>query len=170
MLIFKLIYLAALLIAITSVSGCGPVSVEPEAGQPENAPPTILPDDASPFETMPSEGAIPTESLPEGEDVELSRGEVPEELFNDVLIDLLTRTGGDRTAVEVIKAEAVTWPDGSIGCPQPDMMYTQALVDGYQVVFSLNGEAHDYHLSATGYFILCENSLPLRPGIKPPTQ
>lgn len=36
----------------------------------------------------------------------------------------------------VIRAEAVTWPDGSLGCPEVDMMYTQALVPGYRIIVS----------------------------------
>jgi hypothetical protein len=34
----------------------------------------------------------------------------------------------------VVQAEAVTWPDGALGCPEPGIVYTQALVPGYWVV------------------------------------
>lgn len=47
--------------------------------------------------------------------------------------------------IEVVTAEAVTWPDGAIGCPQPDMMYTQALVEGYRIVLSVDGDEVAYH-------------------------
>jgi hypothetical protein len=35
---------------------------------------------------------------------------------------------------EAVVAERVTWSDGSLGCPEPDMLYTQALVEGYRIV------------------------------------
>ena len=38
-----------------------------------------------------------------------------------------------RADLKVLSAEAVTWSDGSLGCPEPGMMYTQALVPGYRV-------------------------------------
>ena len=44
----------------------------------------------------------------------------------------------------VISAEAVTFPDGSLGCPQPGMVYTQALVDGYKIVAEAGGKTYDY--------------------------
>ena len=48
--------------------------------------------------------------------------------------DLARRLGVDPDDLEVISAEEVTWPDGSLGCPEPGMSYTQALVDGSKVV------------------------------------
>ena len=49
------------------------------------------------------------------------------------LTDAASRTGIKRTELEVLSAEAVTWSDGSLGCPQPGMMYTQALVPGFRI-------------------------------------
>ena len=31
------------------------------------------------------------------------------------------------------ECEAVTWADGSLGCPEPGMKYTMALVPGYRI-------------------------------------
>jgi hypothetical protein len=41
--------------------------------------------------------------------------------------------------IEVVVAEEVTWPDGALGCPEPDGMYTQALVEGYRIVLEVDG-------------------------------
>jgi hypothetical protein len=46
--------------------------------------------------------------------------------------------------VTVISAEAVTFPDGSLGCPEPGMAYTQALVDGYKIVAEAGGKTYDF--------------------------
>lgn len=47
--------------------------------------------------------------------------------------------------IEVVQAESVIWSDGALGCPQPDEMYTQALVEGYRIELSVAGETVYYH-------------------------
>ena len=55
----------------------------------------------------------------------------------------------------MLSAEAVTWSDGSLGCPQPGMMYTQALVPGYRVRIQAGGQVLDYHAGRSGQPALC---------------
>jgi hypothetical protein len=89
-------------------------------------------------------------------------GEVPTELLDAILKDAAGRTGAAPEQVSVIQAQAVTWNDGSLGCPQPGMMYTQALVNGYWVVLEVAGKKFDYRATGAGYFSLCEGGfLPL---------
>jgi hypothetical protein len=59
--------------------------------------------------------------------------------------DAAQRSGLAPDAFELISAGSVTWADGSLGCAQPGVMYTQALVPGYRV--RLRGPAGelDYH-------------------------
>ena len=90
---------------------------------------------------------------------ELSAGEVPQAIFDSVLADLLAVATPDNADVTVVKSEMVIWSDGSLGCPQPDVMYTQALVEGYQVIFAVGDKLYDYHISDSGYFVLCENAI-----------
>ena len=47
-------------------------------------------------------------------------------------VDDLAGAAGRRSrpTSTVVDARAVTWPDSSLGCPEPGMMYTQVLVDG----------------------------------------
>jgi hypothetical protein len=52
--------------------------------------------------------------------------------------DLAFRLERDASAIEVVGAEHVTWPDGSLGCAEPGMMYTQALVDGSRVMLAVD--------------------------------
>ena len=47
--------------------------------------------------------------------------------------------------VEVVRAERVTWPDGALGCPDEDGMYTQALVEGYRIVLAVDGREVHFH-------------------------
>jgi hypothetical protein len=71
------------------------------------------------------------------------------------LTDAARRTGLKQTELEVLSAEAVTWSDGSLGCPQPGMMYTQALVPGYRVRIRAGGNELDYHAGRTGAPVFC---------------
>lgn len=48
-------------------------------------------------------------------------------------------------AIRVVSAEEVVWNDGSLGCPEPGMMYTMALVPGYRVVLEAEGRTYNYH-------------------------
>lgn len=90
-------------------------------------------------------------------------GEVPEEIMTAVLEDLSTTQNMLRDAMTVIRAEAIIWSDGSLGCPQPGEVYTQATVPGYWIVLEANGRTYDYRAAENGAFILCENAQPPSP-------
>lgn len=59
--------------------------------------------------------------------------------------DLVATLGVDESAIDVVVVEEVVWRDGSIGCPQPGMAYTQALVDGMRIVLAHDGTRYEYH-------------------------
>ena len=65
------------------------------------------------------------------------------------------QTGIAISMLKVVAAHAVTWSDGSIGCPQPGMMYTQALVPGYRIRILAGEQDLDYHSSLRGEPFLC---------------
>lgn len=87
-------------------------------------------------------------------------GEVPNEILSRVLADAAERTGVAIDDIEVVRAEAVTWSDGSLGCPEPGMLYTQALVDGYHVIVAAGDEELDFRGTTNGGFVLCEQDRP----------
>ena len=82
---------------------------------------------------------------------------LPAAIIDPIVADAAARLAVDPSAVKVISAEARTYGDGSLGCPQPGEMYTQALVDGYQVIVEVNGTRLDYRGSGPGRFRICEN-------------
>ena len=91
-------------------------------------------------------------------------GEVPPDLLAKITTDLEGRLGPGGPAIMVTRAEAVVWNDGSLGCPQPGVFYTQALVNGYWVVLEVEGQGYDYRVADSGYFFLCERgSRPVPP-------
>jgi hypothetical protein len=92
-------------------------------------------------------------------------GEVPQDIMESILEDVLDRSGADIEEVKVIRGENIIWPDGSMGCGKPGEMYTQAQVPGYWVIMEVDGQAYDFRITESGYFTLCDQSLP---SIQPP--
>jgi thiamine pyrophosphate-dependent acetolactate synthase large subunit-like protein len=72
--------------------------------------------------------------------------------------------------VVLIGSEDVTWRDGSLGCPQRGMAYTQALVPGYRVRLQAGDRAFDYHASARGALVLCPEGRARSPAPADPTR
>ena len=59
--------------------------------------------------------------------------------------------------ITLVTAEAVDWPDSSLGCPQPGMMYGQVITPGYKIVLEAGGVEYSFHTDANpdGQLILC---------------
>ena len=53
--------------------------------------------------------------------------------------------------------EEVTWSDGSRGCAEPGMMYTQALIDGSRITLRVDGHDVRVPLRRRASARLCEN-------------
>lgn len=80
------------------------------------------------------------------------------------------RRGVAPDEVSVVEYADVTWPDGSIGCPQPGMMYTQALLPGRRLLLEVQGEVASYHSGGGPAFGYCANprpALPAAPDTRP---
>ena len=84
-------------------------------------------------------------------------------LFNPASI-VVFAGGLDPDALVVTRAESVTWNDGALGCPEPGMFYTQALVDGYWIVVEAGDQSLDYRAQGNGYFRLCAGRAGRAPG------
>ncbi len=80
----------------------------------------------------------------------------PSALLAQVLADAAERSGLAEGALRVLDSRQVTWGDGSLGCPEPGMSYTQALVPGWHVLVAAGESKLDYRLAEQGYFRLCE--------------
>ena len=69
--------------------------------------------------------------------------------------DLARRLRVDPEELEVVSVEEVTWPDGSLGCPEPGMTYTEALVEGSKVVLGHDERVYVYHAGDDDQPFLC---------------
>lgn len=57
--------------------------------------------------------------------------------------------------VRVVSMEPRNWPDTSLGCPQPDMLYAQVVTPGYLVLVDVSGERIEYHTDERGTIVRC---------------
>ena len=71
------------------------------------------------------------------------------------LEDAAARLGVAIAALPPPRVEQVTWRDGSLGCPEPGLMYPQVLMPGYRIVVASAGSVLEYHAAERGQFLHC---------------
>ena len=69
--------------------------------------------------------------------------------------DLAARLDVELDAVNLSGARPVTWRSGALGCPEPGMNYTQALVPGVLIFLRVGNEVHGYHAKHGGKPFYC---------------
>jgi hypothetical protein len=99
------------------------------------------------------EGPTPPSGAAEASFVALDA--LPEEIAA-AIADASQRFDVPEAEVAVAGALRVMWADGSLGCPEPDMMYTQALVPGYLLTLEVAGRRVEYHGADGEPPFLCE--------------
>lgn len=159
---------AAPLLALTLALGlgaCGSETDEPggETTPTESADPPADDDETSSDDSEETlVPADPTEQPPEGAPIELPTNDVPEDVIASdevqaAITDLADRASVQADQVQVAGYFEVTWNDGSIGCPEPGMSYTQALVPGQLLVLEADGQQYSYHAGGKPDFKHCAN-------------
>ena len=130
---------AALAIFLTACAagGADPTPSESELDGRENPP------SAEPSERGAGEGGMPL-------------GGITEETIAELVAAAAAEANVNLDEIRLVSAEAVDWPDGGLGCNEPGMMYTQAIVPGYDVVLEIDGEEHHFHAAEGGEFFYCE--------------
>ena len=79
-------------------------------------------------------------------------------LVDQAVADLATRLKIDASSIVTVSAQPMEWPDGSLGCPQPGMLYTQVMVDGALIQLSVDGTSYSYHSGSSGAPFLCQKT------------
>jgi hypothetical protein len=159
---------ALALALVLGLGGCG-TDETPPAG---DTTPTPTTEDAAPTTDIaaPSRDDTPTTKEPsvtpnlpsDPSGAALPTGPVPTDVLEQdnvqaAVADLAKRESADEADVTVAGYHSVTWRDGSIGCPKPGMMYTQALVPGHLLVLKLEDQLYSYHSGGDGKFAYCAN-------------
>jgi hypothetical protein len=119
-------------IVALALAACSPVTRDQTQARtdPERRPPTRLAPEASGSQAM-------------------------QPMLEQIRADAAQRAGVALDEVKVLAVEAVIWSDGSLGCPEPGMMYTQALVPGYRIRVDASGTVLVYHAGPQHTFVHC---------------
>lgn len=156
-------YALTLMVLLAGCAGAGNATDEKAMNEKPAAAPSA--DLEARLEARRRLGRIPGESVP-AQNEPAPTGEVPEAVMAEVVADAAARSGVPADQIVILRAESLIFPDGSLGCPQPDVVYTQAPVPGYRVVLDAGGREHDYRVPEGGRFVLCERLGPA--GLSPP--
>lgn len=150
----------------TTVATPVPSPVPPSTATPAPVPSPTPPSMSTPAPTVPLPSPPPQVTalaLPTPEMQPLVNiGEqaiLPADLLTRLVGDLAARSGSDPSAITLIGAEAVVWNDGSLGCPQPGMVYPQVQIEGYHVILRVGDRDYDYRVGKGGSFVLCERAI-----------
>lgn len=125
--------------------------------EPENTPeprathalPTLAPSPTLPASVPATPGSPPAAAAPD-----------------DIVDRARTALAGHLAVAEdtltLVESEARQWPDGALGCPDPSLGYTQAIVPGYLLVFNDGTQRYAIHTSEyANPLILCQDGLPV---------
>ena len=69
--------------------------------------------------------------------------------------DLAKKLNLSIEAIREVSVEAVEWPDTSLGCPQPGMMYAQVITPGFRVVLAAKDQTVEYHTDLGRRVVSC---------------
>jgi len=83
------------------------------------------------------------------------KGQVLPTILESILKEAAALAEVARDQLVIVHADSVVWNDGSLGCPEPGMMYIQALLNGYWVVIEAAGQNYDFRVGSGGSFRLC---------------
>ena len=68
-----------------------------------------------------------------------------EEIVAEATALLAQRLGVADSEIALVSITAVDWPDASLGCPEPGMMYASVITPGYELVFDVAGQEYRVH-------------------------
>lgn len=135
-------------LALTKLAGLTPSVQAPgggdAAGIPDSTPPAME-RQPSPSSPRPSQEASVELSTPSERPAPVRAAIAAYAASLDLPID----------AVTLLSAEPVTWPDGSLGCPEPGMQYIQVLTEGFRVRLEAQGQRAEFHTDRGSQVLHC---------------
>ncbi len=96
----------------------------------------------------PSQPALPSQDHPPAPGLE--------GMIEKAKQDLAARLSVPLAQISLVEAAAVVWPDASVGCPQPGMLYIQVPQDGTRIILQVAGSRYAYHVGGSRGLFLCE--------------
>lgn len=152
--------LAILLLALTA---CG--SAASTGNDSTGAAPSVVASPASSTAPQPSEPVVEASPAPSignisGGSANDGSGD-PGGISTRAISALAAQINLPADTLKLVNTEQTEWGDGSLGCPQEGMMYTQALVPGFKLTYNDGSRNYDVHTDANGQrAIWCDNGQP----------
>jgi hypothetical protein len=84
--------------------------------------------------------------------------------IDEAVVELARELDVDPDAIELTGVGSMTWSDGSLGCPEDGMMYTQALVSGYLFIVEVDGKPYEIHTNGLSHYVVCDDGSPVTRG------
>lgn len=139
--------------------------------EPQMDPAASYPEPTAPSGDLSAYPAPPTESPPPGSYPDAPEDSPPTSdflgpLLDAILADLSNVSGVPAEEITLVSIEQATWPDGGLGCPDPDMMYIQMIIEGALATLEAGGETYTYHTGGNS-FVLCRDGRPASTGSAP---
>ena len=148
-------YKAALLLPLALLVACSPIAAPPSGASSEM-------DGQEPIVSAPVEQAASQED-------DVAELDANEEAVRRAQEDLADRLDVSIDRIVVREVRAVTWPDASLGCPEPDQVYAQVEQEGLLIRLSAGDEMYFYHSGGDQAPFLCENTNQILPQVTPKT-
>lgn len=104
--------------------------------------------------TIPSQAEPRSESTPQ-----VRYDPALEALVEQAREDLAQRLNISNDQITLLEANTVVWPDASLGCPQPDMVYQQIPLEGVLILLKVGEHEYEYHSGGSQNLFLCVLSL-----------
>jgi hypothetical protein len=82
----------------------------------------------------------------------------PGPIVNAALNDAATQLGVSAANLHVEQVEPRQWPDSSLGCARPGLMYSQIVTPGFLIVISSGSTRLEYHTDTRSNVVLCNQS------------
>jgi len=75
-------------------------------------------------------------------------------------LDICRSCASVSSDIRVLSVEVVDWPDASLGCPQPGMVYAQVITPGFRVLLEVENDKYEYHTDRGERVVLCVDGRP----------
>jgi hypothetical protein len=90
-----------------------------------------------------------------------------QDLIEKAKADLAQRLSIPADQINLVEVMEVEWPDSSLGCPNPSLMYTQVLTPGYLIRLQVLDKEFELHTNKGDLIIYCDDPAAPLPGTLP---
>ncbi len=139
---YPLWFLTLLILALVAIA-CGQVPTEPPAGGTSTQPAALSGQTGAPEPTAvakPAQVVWPSEAQP---------------VVDQAIADVADKAQMSKDDVQVLKFEAVDWPDSCLGCAKAGEMCMDVITPGYLIVLRVGENEYTYHTDTRNAVVLC---------------